>query len=83
MSRWHDRSIAGAARWGNLSLEERLSDRLADIMIATEEIRDMLAGASSPANHEDINCAVARIYEEASAVMLRLPEPGRLPPRDP
>jgi hypothetical protein len=82
MSRWHDISAHGIATWANLPIEERLADRLADLMLAADEIADMLQHGQNAAV-PPIHAQIARIYEEASAVMVLLPQPGLGPSRDP
>jgi hypothetical protein len=82
MSRWHDISAYGIATWANLPIEESLADRLADLMLAADEIVDMLQSGQSAAI-PPIHAQITRIYEEASAVMVLLPQPGLGPSRDP
>jgi hypothetical protein len=40
--------LDAVARWANLSLEERIADRLAAILLAADEIRDMVSLAGQP-----------------------------------
>jgi hypothetical protein len=84
MSRWHDRSLDGIARWANLSPEERVADRVADILTAAEDIRTMIGGLRSDRLLAlEIESAIEAIDETASSVMVLLPQPGAGPQRDP
>jgi hypothetical protein len=85
MSRWHDKSLEGLARWGNLPVEAKIADRLADLMFAADEILGLLGmtRAAVPAHlAAEIEARIARIYDDASALMVQLPPAHSTPRRD-
>lgn len=73
-------SPEGIARWANLPLDVRISDQIADIMIALECIRDMLS--TELHGSVDIEPTLDRMYADASSLMVRLPDPPRDTARD-
>jgi len=83
MSRWHDRSPAGVATWANLSLEERLADRLSDMLLAAQEIQELLASAPDRSDLADLSEVMQRTHGDASAILRRLPAPRDIPERNP
>lgn len=87
MSRWHDRSPGGLARWGNLSPEDRFADRVADLLLAVEDLRDILderpSLAVGPLAGLDIAAMLGDVQRVAVAFSERLPAPALPPSRDP
>jgi len=79
MSRWHDATAAGLARWGNLPLEDRVADRLADILVAASDILFMLE-IEGRAPHA-VEQAVRGIDAIVRELLRRLPTPGHTPSR--
>jgi hypothetical protein len=61
------------ARWGNLTLEERVADRLAAILFAAAEIGDMVALAESPAVLEPFRVAAEEIGRSLRNLVAQLP----------
>lgn len=83
MSRWHDASTDGIARWANLPPEERVADRVADILTAADDIRGMLHEIrGDPLLALQVESAAEAIDETARSIMLVLPGPGASPERD-
>jgi hypothetical protein len=83
MSRWHDRSPGGIATWANLSLDERLGDRVSDILLAAHEVHELLANAPDRSDLGGMDDVARRIHDDARAVMSCLPRPADIPERDP
>ena len=73
--KWRDTSPQGLAAWANVPLNQRVLDLLADIMFATDELREMVALEHGFPPFEGFDDALARIYAEAESVMNRLGEP--------
>jgi hypothetical protein len=61
------------ARWGNLSLEERVADRLAAILFSAAELGDMIALAESPAGFEPFRVAAEEIGRSLRSLVAQLP----------
>ena len=56
-----------------LPLQERVVDKLADIMFASDMILDMLAHERKSAGHlSSVEPSVRRVYDEVNALMKRL-----------
>jgi hypothetical protein len=72
--KWRDTSPRGLAAWGNLPLNQRVLDLLADIMFATDEIREMVALEHGFPPFEGFDDALDRIYVDAESLMGRLGE---------
>jgi hypothetical protein len=68
-------SASGLAAWGNSPLNEQVLDLLADIMFASEEIRDMVALEHGFPPFDGFEDALTRIHEEAAGVMAKLGKP--------
>lgn len=85
MSRCHDRSDDGVARWANLSTEERIADLLGDIAVAVAALRDVAVFETPPAALENVDLhAALTVFEIITRELLcGLPRPEKLPPRDP
>lgn len=76
MSRWHDRSPSGRATWRALLPEERVADRLADILAAAADLRDIVTESPSPLlPGHDLRAAVTIMETLTRALMERLPPP--------
>ena len=73
--RWRDKSASGLAAWGNLTLNERVLDLLADITFASDEIRDMVATEHGFPPYEGFEEALERITAEARGIMEHLGPP--------
>ena len=83
MSRWHDSSAGGIALWANLPLEERIADRLSDILLAAIDVTELLVHASErETEFREIGKVITSIYDQVSDIMRSLPPPGDIPPRD-
>ena len=78
MSRWHDHSPAGLAAWGNLSPEERIADRLVDILTAAIDIEEMWrveGGGPTALADYDLRAAMSIIRTITKALLKPLPPP--------
>lgn len=51
------------ARWANLSLEERIADRVFAILFAADEIRDMVALAGQPSSASAFQRVAEQVHE--------------------
>ena len=61
------------ARWGNLTLEERVTDRLGAILFAAAEISDMIALAESPSTLDPFRAAAEEIGRSLRTLVAQLP----------
>jgi hypothetical protein len=78
VSRWHDHSPAGLAAWANLSPEERIADRLVDILTAAIDIEEiwLVEGRSPQALADfDLRAAMTIICTITRALLKPLPSP--------
>ena len=69
---WRNTTSRGLAAWGNETLNQRVLDLLADIMFASEEIRDMVAAEHGFEPFPGFERELASIYSSAWHVMYRL-----------
>ena len=76
MARADEGVDSAVARWGNLTLEERVADRLAAILFATAEIADMIALGDSPAGLEAVRTTVEEIGRSLRILVAQLPASG-------
>lgn len=58
-----DETADAVARWANLSLEERIVDRVAAILFAADEIRDMVSLAGQPSRVLTLLSVAEQVHE--------------------
>jgi hypothetical protein len=83
MSRWHDKSLGGTTTWASLTLDERLADRVSDILLTAHEVHELMMIAADRPELRNLADVALRIYEDASALSVHLPTPRDIPQRDP
>ncbi|MDP9191110.1 MAG: hypothetical protein M3P06_05350 [Acidobacteriota bacterium] len=61
--RGDDGVLDAVARWANLPLEDRIAERLAAILFAADEIRDMVALAGRPSDAAAFQSAAEQVHD--------------------
>lgn len=69
MAIWRSTSPSSLAAWGNAPLRERVLDLLADMLFATDELREMVAVEPGLDRMPDFDERMQRVYREIDSTM--------------
>jgi len=71
---WRSTAPSSLAAWGNAPLKERVLDLLADMLFATDELREMVAAEHGLDRVPDFDERLGRIYREIDSAMRAVEE---------
>jgi hypothetical protein len=66
------RRVFDVATWANLPAQERVVDRLGDLLLAADDLLDMLSDSATTENLRDITPTVQQVYDQVNGLMKRL-----------